>query len=366
MTRSPLYALTEQAGATFAEFAGYTLPRHYADPAAEYQAATTAAALFDYCHAAKLEVSGPDAPTFLSNLSTNDIKNLPLGGGCETYFLDHRAKTLFQAWAYHVTLDGQRHAIWLETTPGYGEQLLRHLDKYLISEAVELSDVTGQFAQLHLAGPQAQRILEAALGEPIPDLDEFLHMERTFGRNVTCSIRRHDPLGVPGYDLVCLTERAEGVWRMLSAAGAVPAGLETYNTLRIEAGTPVYGVDIDETRFVMEVARAERAVDYAKGCFIGQEPIVMARDRAGHVNRAFLGMKVLQGGPLPPGSKLLRDGQEVGVVTSSVQSPRLGVPVALGYVRRGHQDVGLQLEAETATGRQPVELLGLPPVRLSA
>jgi glycine cleavage system aminomethyltransferase T len=112
----------------------------------------------------------------------------------------------------------------------------------------------------------------------------------------------------------------------------------------------------------MEVGRFARAVSYAKGCFLGQEPIVMARDRAGHVNRAFLGLKVLQGGPLPPGAKLLRDGQEVGFVTSSCHSPRLGAAVALGYLRWKHQDAGLRLEADTPTGRVPVEVVGLPPV----
>jgi glycine cleavage system aminomethyltransferase T len=86
----------------------------------------------------------------------------------------------------------------------------------------------------------------------------------------------------------------------------------------------------------------------------------MARDRAGHVNRAFLGMKVLEGGPLLPGTKLFREGQEVGQVTSSCFSPRLGSPVALGYLRWKHQDPGLRLEAES---KQAVEVLGLPPVK---
>jgi folate-binding protein YgfZ len=330
---------------------------------AEYDAALKSAALFNRADAGKLEVSGPDAPAFLSNLSTNDVKNLPLGGGCETYFLDHRAKTLFQALAYHVLLDGRRHAIWLETTPSYGEKLLKHLDKYLISEAVELSDVTAQFVQMHLVGPASKAVLEKAVGESIPDLAEFQHMERTFGANLTCSIRCREPLGLPGYDIVCLAAIGTPVRRALTDAGAVLAGADAYETLRVEAGTPVYGIDIDETRFVMEVGRAERAVSYAKGCFIGQEPIVMARDRAGHVNRAFLGLNVLEGGPLPSGAKLVRDGQEVGVATSSVFSPRLGAPVALGYLRRGNQDIGLKLDAESATGRQPVEVLGYPPVR---
>ena len=88
----------------------------------------------------------------------------------------------------------------------------------------------------------------------------------------------------------------------------------------------------------------------------------MARDRAGHVNRAFLGVKVLDGAPVPAGTKLRRDADEVGIVTSSIQSPRLGVPIALGYVRRGHQEPGTCLEAEAGAGKQPVEVLGFPPI----
>jgi glycine cleavage system aminomethyltransferase T len=104
-------------------------------------------------------------------------------------------------------------------------------------------------------------------------------------------------------------------------------------------------------------------VSYTKGCFLGQEPIVMARDRAGHVNRAFLGLKVLEGGPLPAGTQIFRDGQEVGVVTSSCHSPRLGAAIAIGYLRWKHQEVGLRLAAEAADRRCFVEVLGMPPVR---
>ena len=89
----------------------------------------------------------------------------------------------------------------------------------------------------------------------------------------------------------------------------------------------------------------------------------MARDRTGFVNRAFLGVKVLEGGLLPSGTKLFREATEVGLVTSSVQSPRLQAPLAVGYIRRGHQDPGLRLEAVTPDGRQPVEVLPFPPVQ---
>lgn len=334
--------------------------------APDYTATITAAALFDTSTAAKLELTGPDARMFLGNLCTNDIKNLPLGGGCEAYFCDRLAKVQFQTWIYHLHRADGRNALWVETTPGRNAALAQYLDRYLISERVEIADVTESFAQLHLAGPTAKVVLEKALGEVVPDLPEFAHLDRTFGDTAACSVRRREPLGLPGFDIVCRTEHGEGVRELLIGAGATPATAETHETLRIEAGTPRFGPDIDANRFVMEVGNAARAVSYAKGCFLGQEPIVMARDRAGHVNRAFSAVKVLEGEPLPAGAKLIRDGQDVGIVTSSCHSPRLGVPVALGYLRWKHQDVGTRMEAETPSGRQPVEVLGLPPVRIGS
>jgi folate-binding protein YgfZ len=319
----------------------------------DYTAAVTAAALFDTSGAAKVLVTGPDAPMFLGNLSTNDAKNLPLGGGCAAYFCDPRAKVKFQAWIYHVRLADGRHAMWVETTAGRNTELVQYLDRYLISEQAELADRTADFAQFHLAGPAAAAVLAAALGEAVPELPAFAHMERTFGRDATCSVRRRDQLGVPGFDVVCRTERADGVKRMLLAAGAVEGGAAAFETLRIEAGTPVFGKDIDDNRFVMEVGFAARAVSYAKGCYVGQE----------HVNRAFLGLKVLDGGPLPPGTKVFHDGQDVGLVTSSCDSPRLGAPVALAYLKWKHQEPGTRMEADTPAGKRAVEVLGLPPVK---
>jgi folate-binding protein YgfZ len=331
-------------------------------PPTDYTATVSRAALFDTSTAAKLVLTGPDAPMFLGNLSTNDTKALPLGGGCEAYLCDARAKVKFQTWIYHIRLGDGRHAMWVETTPGRNIEIVKYLDRYLISEQVEIADRTADFAQLHLAGPEAREVLSAAIGEQVPDLLEFTHMERTIAGK-SCSIRRRDRLGVPGFDLVFPTDSLAAVRTSVTAAGAVPASPGTFETLRIEAGMPLYGPDIDDNRFVMEVGFAARAVSYSKGCYLGQEPIVMARDRAGHVNRSFLGLKVLNGGPLAAGTKLIHDGQEVGVVTSSCDSPRLGAAVALAYLKWKHQDPGTRMEADTSEGKRAVEVIGLPPVR---
>jgi folate-binding protein YgfZ len=146
-----------------------------------------------------------------------------------------------------------------------------------------------------------------------------------------------------------LVDRTAEVRQALLAAGAVLAGPETYEILRVEAGTPRIGIDMDENRFVVEVGRAH-AICHTKGCYLGQEPIVMARDRAGHVNRSLRGLK-LTDHPAEPKSNLFSDaGQEIGVITSSLQSPRFG-PIALAYVRRGFESPETKLKVGAADGQ---------------
>ena len=315
-----------------------------------------AAVLFDQSDRAKVEVTGADAGTFLHNLSTNDVKDLPVGAGCEAFLTNAKAKVVAPLLIYRLMLHDGREAFWLDAEPGLADVIIKHLDHFIISEAVELADRTDEYAQFHLAGPQAKAVLERAIGAAVPELDQHLHMMRTLAGNVTCSIRRHDPLGLPGYDIVCLKGKGESVRRALIDAGATPASRETYDILRVEAGTPVWGPDMDAERFVVETGRIKQAICYTKGCFLGQEPIVMARDR-GHVNRTLLGIKL--DAAVPPGAKLLREGAEVGQVASSVVSPRLG-PIGLAYLRRGHQEPGTKLEVETAAGRAGGVISALP------
>jgi tRNA-modifying protein YgfZ len=346
--RTPLHEQTTQAGAQYAEVGDWLVPARYGEVRPEYEQARQGAVLFDLSHRGKLEVSGGDAATFLHNLCTNDVKGLPVGAGCEAFLTTPTARAVAYFQLYHLLLHDGRDAFWLDLEPGRVEKLIQALDRYVISEQVEFADRTREFAQLHLAGPAALEVLEKALVDDVPGLGPLEHMVRTFGANAHSHIRRHDRLALPGYDIVCLRGVAPAVWSLLLRAGARPAGLEAYELLRVEAGTPVYGADVDESRFVVEVGRTAQAISYTKGCYLGQEPIVMARDR-GQVQRTLLGVKLSGDGPLPAGTKLTRDGKEVGVTASSVVSPALGVPVALAYVRRGSQEPGTVLQADGRT-----------------
>ncbi|MCI0458190.1 MAG: aminomethyltransferase family protein [Gemmataceae bacterium] len=354
--RTPLHDLTASQGATFIEDAGWLVPAHFGDFGEEYRAACEHAALFDRSHHGKIEATGKETLIYLHNLCTNDVKGLPAGAGRESFLANARARTLAHGFLYRLPPEAPP-TIWLDTGPGMGESVFAHLRRHLISEDVELTDRTRAYAQLHLCGPATRTILEKTLGAAV-GLTDLQHEQRPFGSG-TVQVRRHDLLNLPGCDLLCPAENAPRLWEALRAAGAAPAGQHAYEVLRVEAGVPVYGAEMDENRFVVEVGRTAQTISYSKGCYLGQEPIVMARDR-GHVNRTLLGLLLDEGGPAPRGAKLLLDGQEVGQVTSSVVSPRLGKAVALAYVRRGHQEPGTAVEVETDTGRRRATVAQLP------
>jgi folate-binding protein YgfZ len=359
--RTPLNDIAAQAGAVFMEEADWAVPAHFGDPAAEYHVAREQAAMFDMSHVGKIEVTGGEAGSFLHNLSTNDVTGLAIGAGCEAFLCTAKARVVAHLLIYHLVLGDGREAYWLDVVPGESEKVIKHLDHFVISEQVEFSDRTREFAQLHLAGPGAKAVLEKALLDDVPNLAELQHMMRTFGSAGACHVRRHDALGVPGYDIVCLGSRAAGVWQLLSGSGAKAAGRNAYEALRIEAGTPWFGRDIDENTLAPEVARTEQVICYTKGCFLGQEPIVRIRD-IGQINRTLTGLSIEGTTPVPHGAKLFREGKEVGFVTSSALSPGSGKVAALGYVRRGQSSPGTPLEVEEGAKRMaahPVALAAL-------
>jgi folate-binding protein YgfZ len=332
-------------------------PDNFGDGAAEYRAAVENAALFDTSDAGHIEVTGRDAARFLHNLTTNDIVALAPGTGCEAFCATHKAKAIAYVYVYRLPGEGPASAFWVETGPGFGATVFRHLDKYLVSEAAELFDRSSEVGALYIAGPNANAMLTAVDF----DASELQGPNAVLARlhdGAPVQIRRKDVLGVPGFTILAPRSALPALWQRLTVAGAHPAGQQAYDTLRIEAGTPVFGADIDEERFVVEVGRGKAAVSTNKGCYLGQEPIVMARDR-GHVNRQLLGIQVAEGEPPPQGTKLFKDAAEVGQVTSSVRSPRFGV-VALAYIRRGNQEPGTLLEMETPKGRRRAMVSSLP------
>jgi folate-binding protein YgfZ len=295
-------------------------------------AAREHAAVFDVSDRGAVEVSGKDSVAFLHNLCTNDIKGLVPGHGCEIFLTTNKARVIAHGWAHRLAPEKQP-TLWLDVSPGAAAKVLEHLNRFIVSEQVELADKSADRAQLHVCGPAARQVVEKTLTSTLPELQDLQHEVLPS----VVRVIRHEMLGLPGYDLVCDRPVAMDLMKGFEASGAALLGQDAFEILRVEAGLPLDGVDMDENRFVVEVGRNRQAICYTKGCFLGQEPIVMARDR-GHANRTLLGLKISGSEPVPRGAVVMRNGQEVAQVTSSVWSPGWQAVLALAYLKRGSQE----------------------------
>src|SRR5690242_6385457 len=172
--------------------------RTHQDPSREYASAREHAATFDVSSRGKIEVAGPDAATFLHNLSTNDIKNLPAGAGCEAFFATVKAREVAHAWIY------RGESLWIDVDSSRAATVMTHFDRHLISEQVELTDYTGELAQVHLTGPHAPAIVAQVFGQRAAELAPLHHLSMV--QDGVTSVRRHDWLGLPGFDILAMPE----------------------------------------------------------------------------------------------------------------------------------------------------------------
>lgn len=327
-------------------------------PVAAYVAARTSVAIRDLSPQTKIELHGVDRARFLHNFCTNDVKALTAGVGCEAFVTTAQAKLLALV-RIHCELD----ALWVDSHSGSAATLLTHLDRYRISEKVEWSDRTADFRQWMITGPRAAELLRSLdPGVSLPDVPLGNGSMRI--ADTVCRIRRGCMVGDAGYELLCATANAVDV---LAAVKRVGAGLalqeldtNAFEALRIEAGTPTFGVDIDASNLPQEVDRNDRAISFRKGCYLGQETVARI-DALGHVNRRLVGVRFT--GPAVASSTrhaLRSSGKDVGQVTSVACLPDRGEWIGLAMVRRGHDSPGTLLDYELPTGPTRVVVSGLP------
>jgi len=301
-----------------------------------YRAVDEAVGWIDRSARRRLEVAGPDAAKFLHNLTTNDVKRLPAGRGCEAFVTSPQGKTL----AY-VTILARPGSLLVRSDPDGLSAALPHLQKYGIFDDVELTDRTDDSREYHLAGPGSEAWVARA-GGAVPAADDLAFVEaRMFGHDVLCV--RESPTGRPGLTLIAFGAEAAKLGDVLREQGPVEIDAETFETLRIEAGTPMYGREVAESNLPQEIGRDDRAISFVKGCYLGQETVARL-DALGHVNKIVKGLRFEPGGPCPsPGAVLESDGKKVGVVTSSAFSPGWNSGVGLGAIRISHAAPGTAL-----------------------
>ncbi len=291
----------------------------------------------------RLRVRGDDAVRFLHSMTTNDIVALAVGAGCRAAMLTVKGKTLGDLVVYRV----EDHLV-LETEPELRQKLHRVFDQHVVMDDVEIDDITDDSAELGIYGEDAASVVGAALGQSLPLLAPWHH---TLIRGIR--VAAAPDLGMPGFHLF-------GTANELGQLAVVGEHLDdgSWEVLRIEAGRPRYGLDVDEDRLILE-AHLEDAVSLDKGCYLGQEVVARATTR-GHINRKLVGLFIDGDGPITPKSRLSGPGRDdAGLVTSSGASRRLGT-IALGYVHRTLWEPGTVLELHDGAAVRHAEVTTLP------
>jgi len=352
----PLHTLHARLGAVFDSPCGWDLPFSYGNPEAEYRAVRTAAGIMDHSHAGVLEVTGRDRVAFLQGMLTNDLKALGPGQGCPAAFLDAHGKV--QALLTVLVL-GER--LLLILNGASAEKTLQALDKFLISEKVSFRDVSAETALFLVAGPSTAAVIGRLTGEP-PLPTAGTHAERKVGGISVRVITGGEETGEPGVWLLAPASSAEEIWTKTMEAGRPvglsPVGVTALDVLRVEAGTPWYGHDVDETVLLPEIP-LDRYVSYTKGCYIGQEVVARVKYR-GHVNRSLTGL-TFDGDRVPKhDAAIQKDDSDAGRVTSAVHSFALNRPIALAFVRREYLEPGTPVTVKDGDQALTARVTALP------
>ena len=331
MEETALHAHLAASGAVHADDRGVALPRHFGDPEAEYAALTRGAAVVDLGFRTLVRATGPDRATFLQGMLTNDVAGLAPGAGCPALLLTIQGRVTAD-----VRVAALPDELLLDVDVRARDALVSALEALLVADDVELAAPAEATALIALDGPDAAAVLGAAIS---PDLAPFAHVETRVAETGTRAMRASEVRG-PGVILHVPAVRAAVVWDALVAAGATPCGMDAVEGRRVEVGVPRIGLDMGAKTLALEVP-VEEALSITKGCYLGQE--VVARGTArGHVNRRLVPL-LLQGPAPSPEASLVRDGKEVGHITTVARAFGAGALAALGFVRREHWEPGTEL-----------------------
>jgi folate-binding protein YgfZ len=375
-----------------------------------YRAARLGRALFDRSDAGRLLVAGADRASWLQGLLTNDIAALAPGSGCYAAYLTPQGRMISDMRV--LALEA---ALLLDVPAAALDRVRQRFEQFIITEDVTIADLTGSLGRLAVHGPGAAGAIAAAaaalaadapgaradapppqaggLEERLAALGEHEHLIVPVPDALTSlpgpDLREARPgteaaivpglppnallvaatreLDLPGFDLYAPPPVLAGVRRALIEAGAVEADRATWHVLRLEAGTPAFGIDMDEDTIPLEAGIEHRAISFTKGCYVGQEVVVRVLHRGhGRVARRLVGLAAAGSEPgagspaVSAGDVLVAGDREAGRVTSAAFSPRLGRTVALGYVHRDLAGPGSAVQARHDAGLVPLTVVALP------
>ncbi len=331
-------------------------------PLEEYRAIRERAALLDRPPRGRIAVTGRDRLPYLHALLTNDIASLRPGTGRYAAYLTPQGRMIADMRVLEL---GDLTLVDVEER--CTADVAARLDQFVFSEDVQVADLTASLAETAIAGPDSAVVLENVIalergpgGAALAALNDHDSIGVRFN-GATLVIAASRELGVPGFDLYVDRERAEGLVAAISAAGVARAGSNAVDAVRIEAGTPRFGVDMDNDTIPLEAGIEQRAISFSKGCYPGQEVITRVVQRGhGRVVRKLCGVRLDERVTPAAGAPFVVDGKETGRVTSATYSPSLDAAIGLGYLHRDYATPGTIVSVVHADRHLAATVVPLP------
>ena len=298
----------------------------------------------------RLRFGGSDRTAFLHALLTNDVEALAPGRGTYSALLTPQGRMIAD---FH--LFARPDQIIADVPAGAAQSLAADFDRLIFAEDASVADVSAAVVQLNVVGGAAAEIVERALGVNANALRGLgIGSQLDLGEGF---VARTDEAALPGYDVLIPAEREAATIESLTQAGAVPLSDELFTALRVDAGRPLFGVDMDTETIPLEAGLLDRAISTTKGCYVGQEVIIRVLHRGGgRVARRLVRIKFdgEASSQLQPGAGLRIDEREAGRVTSLAPALHDSGAIALAYLRREFAEVGQKVLADGTTGVEGV------------
>jgi aminomethyltransferase len=346
--QTPLYDWHADRNARIVDFAGWDMPVIYTSITEEHRATRTKAGLFDISHMGRLNVEGPGAEAWLDRVLTNRVDTLKPGQVRYSLVLNESGGTLDDVL---ITRFADRYLVVVNASNR--EKLLTWFEQTRPS-GVRLTDMTADWAMIACQGPKATELLQSLMDVPIRDVKYYFAMEtRIAGAHAVFS--RTGYTGEDGGEVIVPTAVAAKVWMGLVDGGATAVGLGARDTLRLEAGMPLYGHELSEAIDPIQAGLAW-AVKASEKDFIGRTSL-LAKDPARPVR---VGLRLIDKRIAREGFIVRRDGIDIGWVTSGTFSPTLDASIAMAFVKPEAAGLGTSVEVDVRGSAVAAEVVTLP------
>ncbi len=343
MIHTPLYETHKSFGARMIDFAGWKLPLQFDGIRQEHMAVRSACGLFDVSHMGEIEIRGPKAEALCQKLNTNDMAKLRDGRARYGLFCYPDGGAIDDLITYRFSADHFLICVNASNT----EKVYRWIGDNCGGLDVEVTDASPAYAQIAVQGPCSVSVMEKALGkESVQDFPRF-SFRILKGEATGVIAARTGYTGEDGFELFVPAGDAVGIWERLRESGSefgiALCGLGARDTLRIEAGYPLYGNELDKKTTPIE-AGLGRYVKMDKGDFIGRDALLQQVEKG--VARETIGFKILERGIARHGYGVVKSGKSIGEVTSGTMSPVLDVGVGIASVASGEVKCGDEIGIE--------------------